>query len=100
MLQIILLAETRLSSYVCRTVTDLQVLKQTGNNVIGVSVLGGRSLFSPKYRKQLLTYTQYLFSCLKITQLLILPVYCVAAHMPWLPGVSIFSVSMFQNLKT
>lgn len=80
-----------------RTITDLQVLKQNWNNVTGVSVLGVRSLFSPKYREQLLTYTPYLFSCLKITQLLILPAYCEAVHVPWLPGVSIFSVWMFQN---
>lgn len=46
MLQIISLAETRLSSDMCRTLTDLQVLKQNWNNMIGVSVLGVRNLFS------------------------------------------------------
>uniref|UniRef100_A0A8B9F9Y2 BPTI/Kunitz inhibitor domain-containing protein n=1 Tax=Amazona collaria TaxID=241587 RepID=A0A8B9F9Y2_9PSIT len=54
-----------------RTVTDL-VLKQPWNNLIGVSVLGVHSGFFPlKYHERLLNFTLYLFSCLRITRLLL-----------------------------
>lgn len=89
MLQIIFLAETRLSSYVYKAVADLQVSSEAWRNMIRMSVLGIYSLFSLKYREQLLIYTLYLLSCLKTAQLLLLAhhkAFCV----PWLHGVLIF----------
>lgn len=52
---------------------------------------GGTQSVFLKHHVQLLTYTAYVFSCLKITHQLTLPAYCEAAHLPWLSGLSVSS---------